>query len=136
MRASRLRSGDAGETLLELLIAITILGVCVIAFGTSIALGVRTSDQQRQQANAGAYLRDYAERIASYVSTAGNYTNCAPADTYTPALVGLTGIPADITFGHGAAMSLQTNGAAVACSSDSGVQELKLTANGPRVSES
>src|SRR3954471_20829484 len=107
MRLSRLRSGDGGETLIELLIAITILGVCVVAFGTSIALGVRTSDQQRQQSDAGAYLRDYAERITSYVGTAGHYTDCAAANTYTPSLVGLTSMPAYLTLGHAAAMSLQ-----------------------------
>jgi prepilin-type N-terminal cleavage/methylation domain-containing protein len=134
---ARVRVADnRGETLIELLIAITILGVCVVAFGTSIALGVRTSDQQRQQANAGAFLRDYAERIASYVSTGSHYTNCAAANTYTPSAVGLTGTPADFTFGHTAAMSLQTNGSPAACTSDNGVQELTLTATGPRVSES
>ena len=83
----RLRE-DRGETLLELLIAITILGVCVMAFGSSIALGVATSDQHRKQADAGALVRSYAEQIDSYVA-AGNYTGCAAANWYSPLKIGV-----------------------------------------------
>jgi type II secretory pathway pseudopilin PulG len=69
-------SDDRGETLLELVMAIVIAGVCVVAIGSGIALSVKISDVHRQQAIAGQYLHDYAEVVqSSYVACTSGATH-------------------------------------------------------------
>ena len=85
MRASPLRTvaAERGETLLELLIAVVILGVVVVAVVGGFATATITSDIHRKQSTAGAYAKDYAEAIQTAVSTASvPYTNCANTSTY------------------------------------------------------
>jgi type II secretory pathway pseudopilin PulG len=62
---------ERGETLIELLIAITILGVCVVAIGASVAGAVLVSGLHRDQADAARILHNYAEQLQ------GTYSNCA-----------------------------------------------------------
>lgn len=62
---------DRGETLLELIVSITILGVCVVAIGAGIALSIKLSAIHRAQATADAFLHNYAESLQN------SYTACA-----------------------------------------------------------
>jgi type II secretory pathway pseudopilin PulG len=80
-------AGEQGETLLELLIAVVILGVVLVAVVGGFATGTITSDVHRKQSTAGAYAKDYAEAIQTAVTTGTvPYTNCANTSTYaTPA---------------------------------------------------
>jgi type II secretory pathway pseudopilin PulG len=71
MRNRLRRSGDQGETLLELIIAILILGVCVVAVGSGIAISIKMSDIHRKQAVASEFLHNYAEVIQ-----ASSYKSC------------------------------------------------------------
>jgi type II secretory pathway pseudopilin PulG len=85
MRSGPLRTVayERGETLLELLIAVVILGVVVVAVVGGFATGTITSDVHRKQATAGAYAKDYAEAIETAVTTATvPYTSCANTSTY------------------------------------------------------
>ena len=120
----RLRE-DRGETLLELLVSITILGVCVVAFGSSIALAVTTSDQHHKEADAGALVRSYAEQIDSWVA-AGNYSPCVVANAYKPSVVGLA-LPTTYTATQSAGLTIGTTGATSTCTTDNGTQQLTLT---------
>jgi type II secretory pathway pseudopilin PulG len=52
MKTPRRVGGDRGESLLELIVAILILGTCVVAIGTGIALSIKISDVHRGQAIA------------------------------------------------------------------------------------
>jgi prepilin-type N-terminal cleavage/methylation domain-containing protein len=124
MKARRSVKGDRGETLLELIVAITILGICVVAFGTSIALGAQVSDRHRRQADATAYVRNYAELIESYVA-GGHYLPCAGPNAYAPGAVGLTMAPG-YTAGHTAGLTY-AGSAWGACTTDNGAQQLTLT---------
>jgi type II secretory pathway pseudopilin PulG len=63
--------GEQGETLLELIVAITILGVCVVAIGSGIAMSVKISAIHRNQATASAFLHNYAETVQ------GAYATCS-----------------------------------------------------------
>src|SRR6266536_5937583 len=65
MRKRQRISDDDGETLLELVIAILILGICVVAIGTGIALSVKMSGVHRAQSTAQAFLHNYAETLES-----------------------------------------------------------------------
>ncbi|MGH8962913.1 MAG: type II secretion system protein [Jatrophihabitantaceae bacterium] len=71
---------DRGESLIELILAIGILGICVLAIGSSIALSVKTSAIHRGQATADAFLHNYAETLQS------SYTPCANGASYTSGL--------------------------------------------------
>jgi type II secretory pathway pseudopilin PulG len=64
---------DRGETLLELIIAIAILGVCVVAIGSGIAMSITISVLHRNQATAQDALHNYAETLqGSYVACTGS----------------------------------------------------------------
>lgn len=62
---------DSGESLIELVATIAILGVCVVALGTGMALSVKISSIHRDQARAQAYLHNFAEAIQN------QYTTCS-----------------------------------------------------------
>jgi len=66
-------SNDDGETLIELLIAVAIMGITVIAIVGGFATSILMSDVHRKQTTAGAYVRDYAEAVEHYVAVPGNF---------------------------------------------------------------
>lgn len=72
---------EKGETLLEMLLAIAILGVVVVALMAGLTTSVLISDVHRKQSTAGAYVRDFAEAVATSVAS-GNYLTCASASNY------------------------------------------------------
>lgn len=74
---------DDGLSLVELLVAVAILGIAFVAIVGGMMTAVLVSDIHRKQATAGTALRAYAETIeaAAYEQcTAGNL----PAYSYTP----------------------------------------------------
>jgi Tfp pilus assembly protein PilE len=118
-------SEERGETLVELLVALTVLGIAVVAvigaFGASIAM----SDVHRKQATAGGEVRNYAELVENFVAGTG-YSGCAPATAYAPGAVGYTA-PSGYTA---AAVSVRywTGSAwSTGCASDTGLQQLTLS---------
>ncbi|MDQ1740524.1 MAG: hypothetical protein QOE53_2176, partial [Pseudonocardiales bacterium] len=54
---------DRGETLLELLIALAIMSIAVVAIVGGLVAGIAMSDIHRKQSTAGAAVRDYAENV-------------------------------------------------------------------------
>jgi hypothetical protein len=71
---------DRGETLVELLITLVIMSTAVIALVTGIGAAIKLSDLHRKQATAGAYVRDFADTVETYVTgsptVATGYTPC------------------------------------------------------------
>jgi type II secretory pathway pseudopilin PulG len=77
---------ELGETLLELIIAIMILGVCVVAIGSGIAMSITISAVHRDQATAQDSLHNFAETLeSSYIPCTG-----APTPNYGRSLAQLT----------------------------------------------
>ena len=70
--------GEGGETLVELVVAIAILGVAAVAILAGLLMSVQSSDMNRHQASGGAYVRSFAEAIQHYVDSNG-YKPCATA---------------------------------------------------------
>ena len=130
MRSIRRRlRGEGGETLLELVMALGILGIAVIAIASTMAVSTAVSARHRSEASAQTYARDYAEQIEAYVAsgTSGSqhYINCAAANAYSPATVGYT-VPSGFTATVTAASAW--NGSAWgACGTDPGFQKVSVT---------
>jgi len=78
---------EAGESLLETLIAVAILGLAVTAILGSIAAGITTSVVHRRQSDANTLLVSAAEELKNpaTVGAGGNpYVTCAQASDYDP----------------------------------------------------
>ncbi len=97
-------SNDEGETLIELIIAVAIMGIAVVAIVGGIATALLMSDIHRKQATAGSCVQNYAEAVAAYVATdstasKANFAASATPD-YSPSAVGFTAstgqLPCDV----------------------------------------
>lgn len=86
---------DRGETLLELLIALAIMAIAVVAVVGGLVTSIAVSDIHRKQSTAGAAVRDYAENVEKHVAGAG-YAACAAPSAYSPGAVGFT-VPSGYT---------------------------------------
>jgi len=67
-RSSQSTRDDRGETLVELMVALAIMGTAVIALVGGIGTFVQTSDIHRKQAKSQAYLRQFAENLQSSIA--------------------------------------------------------------------
>ena len=113
-------SDDGGETLIELIMAVAIMGIAVIAIVGGLVISVLLSGTHRKQATAGAQVRDYAELIENAVA-GGGYTTCAGTGSfpaYAPG-AGYTASIAKVEYWTGSAWS-------GSCSPDTGLQRLTL----------
>jgi type II secretory pathway pseudopilin PulG len=124
--------GENGETLVELMTAMAILGTAVVALVGGIGTSVVMSDVHRKEATAGAVVRTYGEAIQSEVAgSPTGYVECAASDAKSDPYArpaGFTvpeGFTAVVTAIHywepekGSFVSL--------CRSDSGIQEVSLS---------
>ncbi len=114
---------DRGETLVELVIAVGILGLAAVAILGGMMVSIRTSVMHGNDATGGAYVRSFAEAVQSSVDANG-YPSCATAAS---AYAGVTvpDLPAGYTKSVTAVQSW--NGSTWgACTAD-GVQRLDLT---------
>jgi type II secretory pathway pseudopilin PulG len=116
---------DRGETLVELLVALVILGTAVVALIGAVATGVRMSDIHRKEATAGSYVRSFGEAVNTAVNaTPTGYTACATITTYTgaytvPDTAGYVADVTTVTYWNGTAF-------VATCTTDRGVQKLTL----------
>jgi prepilin-type N-terminal cleavage/methylation domain-containing protein len=134
---------DDGESLIELLIALAILGIVFVSFLTAMATTASTSDQHRKQANSHATLRSIAEYLqdsrstgtapdvascsASYATPLSNFRSSYQlADGSFPLAGGSPDYVAtieSIAYWNGDTTPATFSGS---CSSDSGLQRLTL----------
>lgn len=121
------RRDDRGETLIELLVTVVILGIAGVAVMAGLELSVKSSDLGRRQANGGSYVRSLAEAIQNSVNTSGGYQGCAPANAYlTNAVKTQAGLPTTYSATQTAAKAWGGSSWA-ACSTDNGSQQITLT---------
>jgi len=110
---------ESGESLIETIIAIAVLGIAVTAILGSIATGIVTSVVNRDQTDANALLLRSAEVLKSPAAVASNgnpYVSCAQTADYNPTR-GLT-VPSGwtvtlttIQYWNGSAWRPRTGGA-------------------------
>lgn len=120
---------DAGVTLIETLVALSILSIAGVAIMAGLQLTVKSSDIHRKQATGGAYVRSYAEAIEKYLNAEGHYVDCAGPGAYSLMDIGFTP-PTGYSAEHSAATPLNGGGTAITSgtcpSRDQGLQRLNL----------
>lgn len=86
---------DSGETLIEILVSVAILGIAAVAILGGLMVSIQSSTMHRNNATGGAYVRSFAEAIQTSVDSTG-YQSCANA---VAAYGGVTvpGLPAGYT---------------------------------------
>jgi prepilin-type N-terminal cleavage/methylation domain-containing protein len=125
MKQKPRREGERGDTLIELLVAVVVMGIAVVAVSGGIAVSVRMSDIHRKQAQAGAYIRDFAEAVENAVQASPTaYVACAAAGTYdsyytVPSAAFTVAAPTPVRYWDGSTFG-------TTCTTDSGVQQLSL----------
>jgi type II secretory pathway pseudopilin PulG len=121
----RLRS-ETGETLVELIVAVAILGLAAVAILAGMQLSVKASDIQRKEATGGAQVRSFAEAIQDYVDTVG-YRPCGSAkNDYQAVAAPPTGYTASVE-----SVQSWTGTAWGTCDDSSGTQRLDLKVTSP-----
>lgn len=116
MRKRAVRRGQRGETLVEILITVVLIGVVFSALAIALATGSTTSNEHRNLVTADALLRDYAEAAKSAARA-----DCATSSTYATTT---TSLPAGFSVVAG-----PTNGM---CAPDSAsVQQVQFTVSIP-----
>lgn len=121
---------DAGETLIELLIAMVVIGLGVTAILGALVVAVDSSSMNRSQARAQATLRSWAESLAATTddtTSSYHYVNCAttssfPAPSSLP--TGYTATVQSVQYWSGTAWSST-------CGTDQGIQRVHVTVTAP-----
>jgi type II secretory pathway pseudopilin PulG len=120
MRGRLPAPGEVGETLLELVIAIAILGVSAIAIAGGIASSISMSSLHRQQSDAQRALRNYAETLQG-----SGYSPCtagSPAGYSLPATSGFPAPAVTVTYWNGSAFQ-----SGCPSGGDSGLQRVAIS---------
>src|SRR5262249_20079284 len=68
---------DRGETLIELLVAMLIMGTATVAVVGGLGTAILMSDVHRKQATIAVYMDTYAAKINGAVALANGYKDCA-----------------------------------------------------------
>lgn len=138
------RSHDEGETLIELIMAVAIMGITVVAIVGGFATSILMSDIHRKQTTAGAYVRSYAEALETYVaaghfdaSTSPDYTasrvlNPLTWDNFTAPNTGFDTPVVSVLCWDDSTMQFPTPPSPNGCTTDSRVQQITLKVNSSR----
>jgi Tfp pilus assembly protein PilV len=129
-RARRQRD-QRGETLLELLITVSIMGTAFIGVLAGIGTTFMATDSHRQEATAESVLRSYAERLED--PTDVPYVDCASPATYASP-TGFSLPTAGWTASVTTVLTWQGNTPPTftpTCAPDKGLQQLTLRVTSP-----
>ncbi|GAA3523185.1 type II secretion system protein [Nocardioides daeguensis] len=122
-RPRRATSDERGETLIELVVSVSILGIAAVAILSGVMLSVKTSTLHRNEATGGAYVRSFAEAIQNHVDSTG-YAACGSAVSSYQA-VAVPNLPSGYTKTVTAVQSWNGSGWG-SCTAD-GIQRVELT---------
>ncbi|MFC4332560.1 type II secretion system protein [Streptomyces andamanensis] len=122
-RRQRRRRGEEGETLVEVLVAVVLMGVAFVIILGGMGTAIVSSVTQQKVTGADSVVRSAAEKIvgAPYVSCAGSYDTPGPPAGYT--------VTVEVEYWDGVGAFDRLCPAA-----DTGVQKVTLTVHstGPR----
>jgi prepilin-type N-terminal cleavage/methylation domain-containing protein len=118
---------ERGETLVEMLLAVAIMGIAAVALMAGLTTSVLMSDIHRKQATAGTAVRDYAEALQNYVADGHYVDSCAsPAPYALGSIVDSPGfhhsvVPGSVRYWDGTVWQ-------ATCATDKGLQKLTVQA--------
>lgn len=117
-RHRRRATGARGETLVELLATVAVMGIAVVGIVFGMGIAVKASGTDRKHGRLEALLRNGAEAITATPAydTTGQYVTV------------LSGVPKTGNDQIGSALNHYLNTSAGPTTVDTGVQELTLTA--------
>jgi type II secretory pathway pseudopilin PulG len=121
-RPRRQRRSDAGESLVELLITVVILGTSVVGVLGAVATAVGASSFDKRQVQAQALLRTWGEQIAA-VDDAG-YGDCLSASEVAAATP--ASVPAEFTARVSRVTYWDGSAFAAGCTADPGLRLVRL----------
>ncbi|GGY14813.1 type II secretion system protein [Streptomyces xanthochromogenes] len=115
-RRPRPRRGEEGETLVEVLVAVVLMGVAFVTILGGIGTAIISSVTHQKVTSADSVIRSAAEKVVSdpYVSCASGYETPTPPTAYTVTL--------KIEYWDGVGAFVQSCPTA-----DTGVQKVTLT---------
>lgn len=117
-------SDDRGDTLIEVLIAIVIMGIAAAGIFGGLLTSVNLSSYHRSQSSAGVAVRNYGEAVVNYVGASG-YSSCATVSAYAPATVGYAA-PSGYTASTVTVQYWTGSVWSSSCATDLGLQQLTL----------
>jgi prepilin-type N-terminal cleavage/methylation domain-containing protein len=127
---------ERGETLVEMLLAVAIMGIAAVALMAGLTTSVLMSDIHRKQATAGTAVRDYAEALQNYVADGHYVDGCTSPSPYA---LGSFAVPAGFQHSVVAGSIRYWNGTSwqPTCATDKGLQKLtvKVASSDGRASE-
>ena len=126
------RTDQRGETLVEILVTIAVVGITLTGILGGIALAVSSSGDQQGRATAETVLRDEAEALAN-ASVA--YVPCATTSSYQPSYTPPTGWSASVTTVRYWDGKTPAGWVASCPAPDAGLQRLTLAATDGKVTE-
>jgi Tfp pilus assembly protein PilV len=102
---------ERGDSLIELMISITIMAIAVVAIVGGIATSIMMSDIHRKQATAGSYVRSYASAVQDAVAGGAYGSICSttvqPAGLPTGYLAKIVSCAPDSAYVNLTKMTLQ-----------------------------
>jgi Tfp pilus assembly protein PilV len=117
---------DRGESLIELLVAVLIIGTAVVAVVGGLGTAIMMSDLHRKQAGVAEHMKIYAADIESAVAASSTqYADCAMPMYPNYSSAGYTGTVTQVRYWNGSAF-------VTSCApGDPGVQRLTLHVSSP-----
>lgn len=103
--AAPIAKGDAGYSLIEVLVAIAILGTCVVALVTGLAASIVASDRHKQEAQVESVLHSAVEKVKDPVGVA--HVACATTSQNTYVTAAQSAAPSGWTPGWAPASTIQ-----------------------------
>lgn len=154
MTGARPARTESGESLLELLVSVTLLGLAVVSVFPAVLAAVGASRMDRESVQAQSLVRSWGEFVVARTTDtgAGAYVPCASPATYDPASpaapsawsyqsplpalpTGFAATVVEVQWWNGTTFVAKdhgsgTAGACVTGTDDTGVQRLKLRVAG------
>lgn len=121
MTGARRAAGDGGFTLIELVVAVAIMGIAMVFIVAGMTTSIFASDVHRRQSTAETVIRDFAE----YVTNAA-YVTCAGTPTYATGFASVSGYAAQVTAVTYLNNPLTDTAFSPTCSSSTALQKLSL----------
>jgi type II secretory pathway pseudopilin PulG len=121
------RCADAGESLVELLVSIAIMGIAVTAILGAITMGATASSLHKNEAQSQTLVRNWAEKVSDDSRTPGFW---ACPDPVIPLATGLpTGYTPTRSVSYWNPSTMKFDGPS--CAGDKGLRKIQLTVSAP-----